>query len=512
MPAQNRLSRRAFLQSSSLLAAGAFVAPQFSFIKNLQAAKGRVVVGTVGDLNNLDPFVMTFNNYPMMENVYDQFVRLDNQVKPQPGVITEWTPSTDGAKLTLKMRQGITYHDGSKATIDDVVACIKRAADATNGGNQYPNWQTLKDVVAKGNDSVEATFSAPVAYIIPALGFISLIKPGAFGGLKSAEGGSGPFKIKEWVPGDYLDLERFAGYWDQSVPKLESARVKFFADEAAMVAALEQGSIDLVLSLPPREYDRLKGTFNVTRGADAANFYYLGFNPKQAPFDKKEVRQAMAYALDKATMTKNVLFGVSDPIGTPFPKFSPAYFEEYDKLYPFDLDKTKALLTAAGYPNGITFSIATTNTFPEFSQFSEILKANLAKIGSTVNIEPMDIAQWVPVLLEGKFGAIFSFAGGTGWFPTRISLSNNFSTEKNIVWPDGKPPADYVAGMTKTDTTFDPAAQKAAMKQAVGSLMEEMWAAPIAFRYTLFAQAKTLAGFDRGIYDQPRLRDVTTSK
>jgi peptide/nickel transport system substrate-binding protein len=508
----SQISRRGFLQGSALIAAGAFVAPRLSVLQSLQSAKGRVVVGTVGDLNNLDPFVMTFNNYPMMENVYDQFVRLDNQVKPQPGVITEWTPSSDGTKLTLKMRQGIKYHDGSKATIDDVVACIRRAADTTDGGNQYPNWQTLKDVTIKGNDSVEVTFSAPVAFIIPALGFISLIRPGAFSSLKNTEGGSGPFRVKEWAPGDYLDLERFADYWDSSVPLIESARVKFFADESAMVAALEQGAIDIVLSLPPRENDRLKGKFNITRGQDGANFYYLGFNPKMPPFDKKEVRQAIAYALDKQTMTKNVLFGISEPISTPYPKFSSAYSDEHEKLYPFDLDKAKALLTAAGYPNGITFSIATTGTFPEFGQFAEILKANLAKIGSTVNIEPMDIAQWVPVLLEAKFGAIFSFAGGTQWFPTRITLSNNFSTENNVVWPNGKPPAEYVAGITKADTTFDAAAQKAAMKQAVDSLMDQMWAAPIAFRYTLFAQAKTIGGFDYGTYDQPRLRNVISSK
>ena len=64
-------------------------------------AGGRVVLGTVGDLSSLDPFYMSFNNYPMMENVYDQFVRLDNQVKPSPAIVTEWTTSADNLKLTL---------------------------------------------------------------------------------------------------------------------------------------------------------------------------------------------------------------------------------------------------------------------------------------------------------------------------------------------------------------------------------------------------------------------------
>lgn len=511
-PFNGRISRRAFLSGSVMLSAGALLTRYAPVLKAAAQNGGSVVVGTVGDLTNLDPFVMTFNNYPMMENVYDQFVRLDNNVQPQPGVIESWTPSEDGRSLSLKLRQGVKYHDGSTATIDDVVQNIRRAANAETGGNQFPNWETLTDVKAEGTDTAVATFSAPVAYIIPALGFISLIKPSAFETLKNTDGGSGPFRVVEWVPGDYLDLERFEDYWDTSVPKLQTARVKFFAEEAPMLAALEQGTVDVVINLPPREAERLGATYNIVRGTDAANFYYLGFNPKQAPFDKKEVRQAIAHALDKDTMTKNVLFGVSEPIGTPYPTFSIASFPEYDDLYPFDLDKAKQLLTDAGYPDGIEFTISTTGTFPEFTQFAEILKANLSKIGSTVNIEPLDITPWVDVLLSAKFGAIFSFAGGTQWFPTRITLSNNFSTTNNVVWPDGNPPKDYVDGITKADTTFDVEEQKAGMKQAVASLMDEMWAAPIAFRYTLFATQKAVTGLDRGVYDQLRLREVTATE
>ena len=248
--------------------------------------------------------------------------------------------------------------------------------------------------------------------------------------MSGAEGGSGPFKVVEWLPGDHLDLERFDGYWDPDIPNVESAQIRFFADEAAMIAALEAGTIDIVLNLPPRELDRLSRRFNVVRGQDAANFYYLGMNSMQPPFDQIKVRCAMAHTLDKEAMTRNVLFGVSNPIGTPYPEFSFAHFPEFEDLYPYDLERSKQLLTEAGYPDGIEFTIATTFTFPEFTQFAEILQANLAQIGTTVHIEPMDIAQWVPVLLESRYGAIFSFAGGTQWYPTRITLSSNLPCKR----------------------------------------------------------------------------------
>jgi peptide/nickel transport system substrate-binding protein len=206
------------------------------------------------------------------------------------------------------------------------------------------------------------------------------------------------------------------------------------------------------------------------------------------------------------------LFGISAPIGTPWPKFSSAHFPEFDNIYAYDLDKAKRLLTEAGYAKGVQFTIETPNNFPELGQFAEILKASLAQIGSSLNIQPMDPAQWYPILTKGTFSATFSFAGGTQWFPTRLALSRIFAVSDNSVWPNGTPPKEYVDGLNKADSSFDPRVQTAAMKQAVTSYMEQMWAAPIAFRYTLFGLQKYISGFDHGVYDQIRLREISTKK
>ncbi len=466
---------------------------------------GNLVVGTVGDLTNLDPFVMTFANYPMTENVYDQFLRLDNNVQPSPGVITEWTPSADGLSMKLKVRQGIKYHDGTVATTDDVVKCIMRATNIDTAGHQYQSWKAVKSATASGNDIIDVVFSSPPAYIVPAMGFMSLIKPSAFDSLKGQAAGSGPFKVKEWVPNDHLALVKNPDYWDKGKPLLDTARINIFSDAAAMVSALEGGTLDIAMNIPPSDTERLKDKFTIVRGQDAANFYFLSMQTKKPPFDKKEVRQAMAFALDRETMCQNVLFNLSDPITSPWPKFSPGYFPEFDGMYDYNLDKAKELLTKAGYPNGIEFNIETPNSFPELAKFAEILKASLAQIGSTVTIQPMDAAQWIPILIDGTYTATFSFAGGTQWFPTRITLSNNFAVSDNSVFPDGIPPKGWVDGITQTDALFDVEKQKAAMKLAATTFMEEMWAAPIAFRYDLFALQKSVQGFGFGVYDQLRL-------
>ncbi len=474
-------------------------------------AGGQLILGNVGDLSNLDPFMMTFNNYPMMENVYDQFARLDNKIQANPGALQEWSASADGKKLTLKTRQGMKFHDGSAVSPEDFVKCIQRAAKSETGGHQYSNWAKLQEVVAKGNDTVEVTLSDTAAYIVPALGLISLIRPGGFETLKNQEGGSGPFKVKEWVPGDYLDLDKFADYWDKGRPLLDRARIKFFQDASAMVSALEGGTIDIAMSVPANDYERLKAKVNVVRGQDAANFYALALNTKQAPFDKKEVRQAIHFAVDKATMAKNVLFGIADPIGLPWPKDSLSYFDDLAAKYKYDLDEAKRRLAAAGATN-VSFTIPVSNSYPELAKFGEILKASLAQIGVTCNIEPMDGAQWTPIVANGTYQALLTFAGGTQWYPTRISLGSFFRLVNNTCWPNGTPPKGWVDGITKADASLVPAVQKEGMRQAAEALLDEAWVVPIAFRYTLFGLQKHVQNFGFGVYDQPRLFGASSNK
>lgn len=315
--------------------------------------------------------------------------------------------------------------------------------------------------------------------------------------------------VQEWIPGDHLTMVRNPDYWNVGQPLVDEAVVRIYADEGAMISALEGGVIDIALSFPPREYERLEGSFTFMQGQQGANFYYLGLNAKMPPFDNKLVRQAMAHALDRETMVQNVLFGVGAPIMTPFPEFSPAYFPEHNEMYPYDLDRARELLVEAGVEDGISFTIPAPSGFPEFGRFAEILQADLAEIGCEVNIEPMDSAQWYPILLEGTYEATFSFAGGTQLYPTRISLSGNFPGTGNVAWPDGQAPQAYAQGLAEADATFDPEEQQAALRMMADSFMEEAWNLPISFRVTLFGMSQNVEGLEHGVYDQLRLHNVT---
>lgn len=478
----------------------------------LQQDGGSVTIGQVGDIQNLDPFALLFLNYPFIENVYDQLLKLDNEINANPGLVESHEISDDGLLFSLTIRQGVNYHSGNPMTAEDVVANLERARVPETAGNLLQNMAAVTAVRAVDETTVEIDFSEPAAYFVTALGLQPVVEPAFFDRLQSESSGTGAFMVQEWIPGDHLTLVKNPEYWNAGQPLVDQAEVRIYADEAAMVSALEGGVIDIALSFPPRELERLESSYSFMQGQAGANFYYLGLNAKMPPFDNKLVRQAIAHAIDRETMVQNVLFGVGAPIATPFPEFSPAYFPEHNELYPYDLVRAQELLTEAGVTDGISFSIPAPSGFPEFGRFAEILQASLAEINCEVSIEPMDSAQWYPILLEGTYEATFSFAGGTQLYPTRISLSGNFPGTGNVAWPDGQAPQAYAEGLAEADATFDPEEQQAALRKMADSFMDEAWNLAISFRTTLFGTATSVADLGHGVYDQLRLHEVTKSE
>lgn len=517
-PASTTPTRRRFLgmAGAALGAAGvgalAGQSPVRAAAPRIAARKGgQVTVGIVGDLLNFDAYVLAQVNYPYIENLYDQLMRLDNKGVAHPALLAGRQFSDGGRTMTLALRKGVRFHNGDPLTAADVVSNFQRARDVKTGGNLYANMSTVASVAAMGDSTVVVKFTAPTAFTDDILGLMPAIDPTGYAGLKSKPAGTGPFTLAEWVPNDHYTLERNPHYWDPSRPMLDRALVKVYADDNALLTALQGGLLDIAVAVPPRAYSQLQGQFTVAKGQTAAEFYYLGLNAKKPPFDKREVRQAMAYAMDRATMATSVLYGLSPAIYTPFPSFSPAYFPEYNERFAYNLNKAKGLLARAGHAGGLEFTVPTPNNFPELALFAQILQADLAKIGVKLNIQPMDPASWYPILLNGTYTATFSFAGGSQIYPTRIALSNNFSGSQNIAWPGGNPPAAYSAALTAADTTLDPARQRAAFKHLVDSFVTESWNIPIAFRTTLFALKPNVHGFGWDVYNQMRLANVTVS-
>jgi peptide/nickel transport system substrate-binding protein len=205
-----------------------------------------------------------------------------------------------------------------------------------------------------------------------------------------------------------------------------------------------------------------------------------------------------------------VLFGVSEPTVLPFSKNSPAYDRSIAAKYPFDLKRAKELLDKAGVSGGKAECI-TLPQFPELPAISQVLKADLAKIGFTLDIVVVDSTIYYKRLLGGDFQICPSFSGNTQKYPTRVSLNSIYRTANNPVWGNEVPKA-YVDAINEANGTIDPARQKIAFGKLNAAILDEAWVISIAYRQSVFGLAKHVDGFAFTIDDMAVLENVSLEK
>ena len=267
-------------------------------------------------------------------------------------------------------------------TTEDVVANLEWARSADAAENLLlNNMAAVSEIRAVDESTVEIEFNEPAAYFESAMGLQPVVEPAFLEKMKSEASGTGAFKVQEWVPGDHLTMVKNPNYWNEGRPLVDEAEVRIFADEGALVSALEGGVIDIALSFPPREYERLKGSFGFLQGQPGANFYYLGLSAKVPPFDNKLVRQAMAHAIDRETMVAECPLRRRRADHDPLPGLFTGLLSGAQRALPLRPGEGQGLLEEAGQGEGFSFSIPAPSGFPEFGKFAEILQADLATSG-----------------------------------------------------------------------------------------------------------------------------------
>ncbi len=503
------VNRRTFLAG---LGAGLAVGPGLLPARRAAAKKrgGTLTVGMPNDWNTFDPHNLSFANFTLQQNLYDTLIRYDQTLKPLPGLAERWAVAPDGQSVTLTLRKGVKFHSGKDLTAADVVKTFEKAADKDRGSNMLPAVANVTGVTAPDAGTVVIQFKKVSPEITDLLHAMAIIEPSAMDSLKNRGSGTGPFKFVEWVPGDHTTLERNAAYWGAPAPWVDRVVFKVFSDSDAMVAALQSGICDLVVSLPPKDVSRLSKEFNLVRGHPGALTYELRVNGTKPPFDKKEARQALLYAIDRKGVVENVLFGVSQPTVLPFSRASAAYDASTLAKYPFDLKKAKELLDRAGVKGGKAECLALPQ-FPELPAIGQILKADLAKIGFDVELVILDSTQYYKRVLGGDFQLATSFSGNTQKYPTRVALNSIYRTANNPVWGNNVPKA-YVDAINEANGTVDPARQKAAFARLDAAILDEAWVVSIAYRQSVFGLARHVQDFAFTVDDMAVLEHVSLEK
>ena len=483
---------------------------------------GSAVIGTTGDIVNFNEYMQYFISYPVFNQVYDRLLVYDYNMKPVPRLATSWDMNDAGTSITLQLRQGVKFHNGREFVADDVVAAMDLAQGDTTGHNMNGRVQNVDKAVKIDDYTVRIDFLSPTPNILDILNEMSIMAPESYDKLDQEAIGTGPFKLQEWIPGDHVTFVRNEDYWEDGVPYLDEVTFKPYADLEALVTALETGIIDGAVAVPPKDYVRLKAAgVDVIFGQPGALLYSITVNPPDSdqepgPLSDKRVRQALNYATDRQTMVEQALFGVGDATVSPFPETSVAYFEDLANEYPFDLDKAKELLTAAGYPDGgFELTAITIQAYPETTDMAQIMKADLAKLGIDVKIEPLDSAAYSPRHLgtpetngSATFDLDFTFVGRSHMYPLALFDNSPYRHFNSPIFPRDDFPEGYVDALYAAGSTADVEEQRALFRTIHEILNDSSHDIPVSWKYTLFASQPWLKGMDFSVGDEVRMANA----
>jgi peptide/nickel transport system substrate-binding protein len=429
--------------------------------------------------------------------VFDSLVRYPNdRVEPTPRLATAWELAKDGRSLTLDLRDDVTFHSGRPFTSKDVEFSITTYGD--------PLWTAqLRSTAAAvtGFDTSEPhrvtlRFDHPLGNVFDLLDTVPILDSESIDALRTGEKiiGTGPFKLTRWTPNASLSFERNASYWIPERPYLDAVEVKVVADAKALLSSLKSGQVDFANGLGALDIDNLVagGRFSKLALEGAEQQIYVGSNVTATPLDDVRLRKAIAYALDRDRVVDEVLRGAGYAISLPWPKYSPAYDEAANRTYTLDVEKAKALVAEVGEIPVLPLTYQPT---PVLTAAATIAQANLAAVGIRTELDPIDPAQFVKLLIGAQFkGLWLTNHSWAQYTPSTLTVSAYpFNARKNASkYEDEGYVADADAAWQIADGTSSDAV--AAYKKVSDDLLEAAFLAEVAVFFPLWATSDRLQG------------------
>ena len=377
-----------------------------------------------GDALTLDPHSQ--NEGPtnaMNGTIYESLVTRDAALALQPELAESWTPGEDG--WTFKLRQGVKFHDGADFTAEDVVFSFDRAkAEASDFKEQATNVASVEVIddftvklVTDGPNPILPNQLTSIYMMDKGWGEANNVAlPQDFAAKEETfavrnANGTGPFKLVSRAPDELTVLERNADWWgnDQFPGNIDRIEYRPIANAATRVAALLSGEVDFVLDPPLQDLQRIESADGL-KVATVAQIRSIFFGMDQGvaelrssdvkgknPFQDQRVREAFNLAMDKEAIKRVVMEGLSFPTGMITPPGVHGNTPDNDTAYGFDVEKAKALLGEAGYPDGFTLQLdCPNNRYNNDEKICQAAVAMLAKIGVKVNLEAIPKAQHFP--------------------------------------------------------------------------------------------------------------------
>lgn len=373
---------------------------------------GTIVIGRTGDIDNLDPHLATaFQTVDALQLVYGTLFELDENLNIQPGLATGWEYSDDGTELTLTLREGVTFHDGSSFTSADVQASLERILDEETGAVGRSFIVAIEEITTPDDHTVVlglSTADATLPFVF-ARANTSILSEAAIeaGTVGSEPNGTGAFSFADWNQGQSVELAAFADYWGGE-PGVEGISIRVMPEETSMLAALQAGEVHLGVMTNPAVIEQATSPLTVEQ-APALGYFPFFLNSAREPLNVKEVRQAISCAIDREELIEAALFGFGVETG---PYVEGPYATDPWQGLPCDgpdPDLSRQLLADAGFEDGFSIETIIISGESEINvNIGQSLQAQLAEVGVNLELEQLETNVYVERWLEADFDSALS--------------------------------------------------------------------------------------------------------
>ena len=441
-----------------------------------------------------------FLGYPVYDSIINwDFYHTDQTAGVTPGLFTDWhVDPTNNLRWVFTVRQGVTYHDGSEFTADDVIFTLRRIFD-----DKSPQYDAPAAPIVKASTSMLDTFEKvdgktfvittkyPFSYFPFLLTRIFIVSPTqwakvgkSWAEFAKAPVGTGPFKITRIAPGQYVEMRRNDDYWDKArIPKLDGMVVYPMPEATTRLAALRSGQVDWIEVPPPDAIDSLKSAgFQVSLWPYPHTYPYMFNTLPTSPFHDARLRQAANYAIDRDGLCK-LINGTGRPAVGFYPPENPLFGNPVQR-YGYDPERAKALVKAAGFstdkPARAKIMISTSGSGQMLPiPMNEYLQQNLKAVGIEIDF---DVVEWGTMLVAVRSAPTSTASHGDDGINISLGYTDPstvfryFATESfsptNYNWGHySNPAADKL--ISAAQTSFDAAEQTKLISQAHAMIVDD---------------------------------------
>ena len=383
----------------------------------------------------ITPGVWDGQVFSMNSSMYEYLAEINADTgELDPVLATEWS-TVDGKKWVFKLRKGVKFHDGSDFTSADVKYTLERTQDPSIGHLKKQDFEVMQSIETPDTHTVIINLKEPrPTFVYQLTDYNMAILSSNYDYVKFGESkpmGTGPFMLSQYIPKESVAMVKNPNYWDPALPKLDKILIYFVGDIDASVSMLEADRVDVATFLTPVIKNRLENLEGISVISPYQEQRFVSMNVDEKPWDDNRVRLAFKYSMDPQILAKSVtqmdLGQGAQYNETPIMNMLAEYKEL--PLRARDIEKAKALLSEAGYPNGVTVELYYASDHPFGKELAQTLKELSAPAGFNLDLKgytrDVYLSQYwlnVPTSITGWGGRIdpsmllaLAFKGGGSW-------------------------------------------------------------------------------------------------